>query len=405
MGFGAVVLALTGAEALYADMGHFGRRPIQMAWLRLVLPALVLNYFGQGASLIRHPSALENPFFMLTPQWALLPLILLATMATVIASQAVISGAYSLTRQAIQFGFSPRMRILHTSVKEVGQIYLPFVNWALLVAVCVVILTFRSSTSLSAAYGIAVTGTMLISTILFSIVAHKSWNWSFPAVLYITMLFLVIDLTFFTANIFKVAHGGWLPLAIGLFIFTLLSTWRLGSAILDKRFAEHELSVNDFVENLNQFPLTRVQGTAVFLTGGGKGVPQALLHNLKHNKVLHERVVLLHISNEGDIPYVDNADKVEINELCPTVWSVVAHYGFMETPDLNEIMLLCAERGLVFEMLDTSFFISFTSLVPGKTHTGMARWRKYLYVWMDNNAMKTTDFFRIPTNRVVEMGA
>ena len=403
LGLGAVVLALTGAEALYADMGHFGRKPIRMAWFSLVLPSLVLNYFGQGALLLSNPEAIENPFFLLAPDWALLPLVGLATAATVIASQAVISGAYSLTRQAIQLGFCPRMLIRHTSTEEIGQIYLPFVNWALLCAVLVVVVSFGSSTSLAAAYGIAVTGTMVITSILFFIVASRNWNWPMPAAIALTTLFLTIDLSFFGANILKVAHGGWLPLVIGLAIFTPLSTWRMGREILFQRINEQSLPVDVFVENLEAFPPTRVPGTAVFMTSTAHGVPHALLHNLKHNKVLHERVVLMTIKTEEE-PFTDDDERVEIQQLSSSFWRVIAHYGFKQTPDMQDIIVHSAKAGLNFEIMETSFFLSRETLVS-TSRPGMARWRERLFVWMSKNALRATDFFQIPTNRVVELGA
>jgi len=398
---GAVVLSLTGAEALYADMGHFGRKPIQHAWFGLVLPALVLNYFGQGALLLNHPEAIANPFFMLAPKWGLLPLIILATFATVIASQAVISGAFSLTRQAIQLGYCPRMVIAHTSAREIGQIYLPFVNWALLVAVLIVTVSFGSSENLAAAYGIAVTGTMVITSLLFFVVAHVNWRWPLPLAAGLTALFLVIDLTFFSANILKVTHGGWLPLTIGLVVFITMNTWKLGRELLFERIREHALPLEEFIANIEQYPPTRVQGTAVFLTGTTHGVPHAMLHNLKHNKVLHERVVLLTINTE-DTPYVDN--KVDVAQLSGSFWRVVAHYGFMENPDIDDIVLACKQHDLVFDLMDTSFFLSRETLIS-TDRPGMAPWREHLFLWMSKNALRATDFFQIPTNRVVELGA
>ncbi|MCW3480223.1 low affinity potassium transporter Kup [Neisseriaceae bacterium JH1-16] len=400
---GAVVLALTGAEALYADMGHFGRKPIQIAWFSVVLPGLVLNYFGQGALLLNDPKTIENPFFYLAPQWAVLPLIILATLATVIASQAVISGAYSLTRSAIQLGYCPRMKITHTSAREIGQIYLPFVNWALLVAVMVVVLTFRSSDNLAAAYGIAVTGTMAITSILFYVVARHEWKWSLPVAGGLTGLFLAFDLTFFSANLLKVTHGGWLPLAIGVVIFTLLSTWKRGRELLFERIQEHALPIDSFVENIEAYPPTRVEGTAVFLTGTTHGVPHALLHNLKHNKVLHERVVFLTVRTE-DMSYVDDADRVQVEQLSPSFWRVIARYGFMESPDQQDILQHCEKAGLSLELMETSFFLSRETLIS-TARPGMARWREKLFVWMSKNALRATDFFQIPTNRAVELGA
>lgn len=398
---GAVVLALTGAEALYADMGHFGRKPIQYAWFGLVLPALLLNYFGQGALLLRDPTAISNPFFLLAPKWALLPMIALATAATVIASQAVISGAFSLTRQAIQLGYCPRMVILHTSAREIGQIYLPFINWALLVAVLVVTVSFGSSESLAAAYGMAVTGTMVITSMLFFVVARINWHWPLPLAAGLTLLFLLFDVTFFGANLLKLAHGGWLPLTIGMVVFAILNTWKLGRELIQQRYREHDLPLDDFIENIEGYPPTRVQGTAVFMTSSTMGVPHALLHNLKHNKVLHDRVVILTVSTE-DIPY--SHQRIEINQLSASFWRIVAHYGFMETPNINDIVNAGAACGLTFDLMDTSFFLSRETLISSD-HPGMARWREKLFVWMSKNALRATDFFEIPINRVVELGA
>ena len=400
---GSVVLALTGAEALYADMGHFGKTPIRRAWFSLVLPGLGLNYFGQGALLMSNPAAIKNPFFLLAPDWALLPMIALATLATVIASQAVISGAYSLTRQAILLGYCPRLEVNHTSEKEIGQIYMPFINWALLVAVLVVVLTFKTSSSLAAAYGIAVTGTMLITTALFFVVARVNWRWPLPLALGITLLFGVIDTAFFAANIHKVADGGWLPLVMGMVIFTLMSTWKQGRDILFKRLREQALPLDDFIHNLEAYPPARVEGTAVFLTSTLHGVPHALLHNLKHNKVLHERVVLMTVRTE-DVPYVAEEERLEIVQMSASFWRVMARYGFKEDPNVLEVLDMCANEGFQMELMDTSFFLSRETIVS-TDHPGMARWREKVFVWMSKNALRATDFFQVPTNRVVELGA
>lgn len=400
---GSVVLALTGAEALYADMGHFGKTPIRRAWYGLVLPALVLNYFGQGALLMLKPETIKNPFFLLAPQWALLPLIILATLATVIASQAVISGAYSLTRQAIQLGYSPRMEISHTSENEIGQIYLPFVNWALLVAVLVVVMIFQSSDNLASAYGIAVTGTMLITTLLFFVVARVNWRWPLPLALGITIFFGIIDTAFFSANLLKLFSGGWLPLVLGMLIFMLMTTWKQGRKLLFDRLREQALPLDGFIENLESYPPTRVQGTAVFLTSTLHGVPHALLHNLKHNKVLHDRIVLMTIRTE-DVPYISDDSRLEVVQLSPSFWRVVARYGFKEDPSVLNVLTLCEADGLAFELMDTSFFLSRETIISTE-RPGMARWRERLFVWMSKNALRATDFFQIPTNRVVELGA
>lgn len=400
---GSVVLALTGAEALYADMGHFGKTPIRRAWFSLVLPGLALNYFGQGALLMRDPSAIKNPFFILAPDWGLVPLIVLATLATVIASQAVISGAYSLSRQAIQLGYSPRMEVQHTSAQEIGQIYMPFINWLLLIAVMVVVLTFRSSGSLAAAYGIAVTGTMLITTALFFVVARVNWRWPLPLALGITIFFGLIDFAFFSANFHKIADGGWLPLAMGAVIFLLMSTWKRGRELLFHRLREQALPLEGFIENLEAFPPARVEGTAVFLTSTLHGVPHALLHNLKHNKVLHERVVLMTVRTE-DVPYIAEDDRLDVVQMSASFWRVVARYGFKEDPNVLQVLEMCAKEGLEMELMDTSFFLSRETIVA-TGHPGMARWREKLFVWMSKNALRATDFFQIPTNRVVELGA
>ncbi|MBM2885537.1 low affinity potassium transporter Kup [Chromobacterium amazonense] len=400
---GSVVLALTGAEALYADMGHFGKTPIRRAWFSLVLPGLALNYFGQGALLMRDPSAIKNPFFILAPDWGLLPLIILATLATVIASQAVISGAYSLSRQAIQLGYSPRMEVQHTSAQEIGQIYMPFINWLLMIAVLIVVLTFRSSESLAAAYGIAVTGTMLITTLLFFVVARVNWRWPLPLALGITLVFGIIDLAFFSANFHKIADGGWLPLAMGAVIFLLMSTWKRGRELLFNRLREQALPLDGFIENLEAFPPARVQGTAVFLTSTLHGVPHALLHNLKHNKVLHERVVLMTVRTE-DVPYISDDDRLDIVQMSASFWRVVARYGFKEDPNVLQVIEMCAKEGFEMELMDTSFFLSRETIVP-TDHPGMALWREKLFVWMSKNALRATDFFQVPTNRVVELGA
>ncbi|POA97592.1 low affinity potassium transporter Kup [Chromobacterium sinusclupearum] len=400
---GSVVLALTGAEALYADMGHFGKTPIRRAWFALVLPGLALNYFGQGALLMRDPSAIKNPFFILAPDWGLVPLIVLATLATVIASQAVISGAYSLSRQAIQLGYSPRMEVQHTSAQEIGQIYMPFINWLLMIAVLIVVLTFRSSDSLAAAYGIAVTGTMLITTLLFFVVARVNWRWPLPLALGITLVFGIIDLAFFSANFHKIADGGWLPLAMGAVIFLLMSTWKRGRELLFNRLREQALPLDGFIENLEAFPPARVQGTAVFLTSTLHGVPHALLHNLKHNKVLHERVVLMTVRTE-DVPYISDEDRLDIVQMSASFWRVVARYGFKEDPNVLQVIEMCAKEGFEMELMDTSFFLSRETIVP-TDHPGMALWREKLFVWMSKNALRATDFFQVPTNRVVELGA
>ncbi|RXZ44002.1 low affinity potassium transporter Kup [Crenobacter cavernae] len=403
LALGSVVLAITGAEALYADMGHFGRRPIRLAWFFYVLPALALNYFGQGAVILADPAAVSSPFFHLAPDWALLPLVVLATLATVIASQAVISGVFSLTRQAVQQGLLPRMSILHTSEMEIGQIYIPIVNWALLVSVIIVVAGFQSSSALAGAYGIAVTGTMVITSLLTSTVALRNWRW--PALLVLPVLagFLVIDVPFFAANALKIWHGGWLPLVIGFMVFMLMTTWRRGREILLERLSEQAIPLEGFIEGIEAYPPTRVEGTAVFLTSTAKGLPHALLHNLKHNRVLHERVVLMTMRSVDD-PYVPEEERVKVSRLSESFWRVEAYYGFKETPDVHDVITDCAKQGLVFELMETSFFLSRETLVS-TDRPGMARWREKLFMWMGKNSLRATDFFQIPTNRVVELGA
>ncbi|MCL6263365.1 low affinity potassium transporter Kup [Craterilacuibacter sp. RT1T] len=400
---GSVVLAITGTEALYADMGHFGKSPIRRAWFALVLPALVLNYFGQGALILAEPAAVKNPFFNLAPDWAMYPLVGLATFATVIASQAVISGVFSLTRQAVQLGYIPRLSILHTSEKEIGQIYIPMINWALLAAVIVVVVAFGSSSNLAAAYGIAVTGTMVITTLLAATVARRNWRWPLWAVAPATALFLFIDVPLFAANIHKISAGGWLPLVIGAVMFILMTTWKRGRSLLAERLDEQAIPLDSFIENMEAYPPTRVAGTAVFMTSSSYGVPHAMLHNLKHNKVLHERVVLLTIRTK-DEPYVDPEERLAITRLSDSFWQVLADYGYKETPDVNAILAQCEVQGLAFEVMDTSFFLSRETLIS-TDRPGMARWREKLFVGMSRNALKATDFFQIPTNRVVELGA
>jgi KUP system potassium uptake protein len=400
---GSVVLAVTGGEALYADMGHFGAKPIRYAWFGLVLPALLLNYFGQGALLLDNPKTLENPFFHLAPTWGLLPLIVLATLATVIASQAVISGAFSLTRQAVLLGYIPRVTITHTSEHEIGQIYIPIVNWLLLAAVVTVVLMFQSSSSLAAAYGIAVTGTMLITTLLAFIVARNNWHWPLPAALALCSVFAIVDIAFFSANLLKLFQGGWLPLVIGFALFVLMTTWRKGRELVFERMSELAIPLDGFVEGLEAYPPTRVEGTSVFMTSTSKGVPSALLHNLKHNKILHERVVLMTIRTQ-DEPFVRQAERVKISRMSNSFWRVEAFYGFKEAPDVHEVLELCGQQGLHFELMETSFFLSRETLISTE-RPGMARWREKLFVWMSKNALRATDFFQVPTNRVVELGA
>ena len=399
---GAVVLAVTGGEALYADMGHFGKIPIRYAWLGFVFPALVLNYLGQGALLLRNPDAAQNPFFLLAPQWALYPMIVLATLATVIASQAVITGAFSVTRQAIQLGYIPRMQVRHTSDQEIGQIYIPFINWILLAGVALLVLGFESSDNLASAYGIAVTGTMAIDTILAFTVVWALWKWPLPIVLGGAAFFLVIDLAFFGANLPKVIHGGWFPLAIAVVVFTLLSTWKNGRKLLFQRMQKDDIDLSAFIEGIAAFDHQRVSGTAIFLHATGKGVPHALLHNLSHNKVLHERVVILTAITE-EVPSIPDAERIRLTELGSGFYRLEVRFGFREEPDIPQALKLCDALGLHFEMMETSFFLSRETLIPTKL-PGMALWRESIFAAMAQNAESAMRFFKLPVNRVVELG-
>jgi len=399
---GNVVLAVTGAEALYADMGHFGRKPIARAWFAFVLPALVLNYFGQGALILADPAEAANPFFHSAPQWALYPLIGLATVATVIASQAVISGAFSVTRQAMQLGFVPRMEVQHTSEKEAGQIYVPAVNWGLMLAVMILVLGFKSSNNLAAAYGIAVTGDMVITSILATVVVAKSWQWGWARASALFACFLVVELIFLAANILKIPDGGWFPLVAGMGVFVLMTTWKRGRQLLAERLQGERLELSLFLDSLAASMPTRVFGTSVFLNADPKGVPHALLHNLMHNKVLHERVVLVSVQF-FDVPYVPDIDRVEVRQLKENFWSVVIQYGFKDDPNIPEALLLCADAGLEFSSLETSYFIGRETLIPS-LNSDMAFWREKIFVAMFRNAGSATAFFKIPSNRVVELG-
>jgi KUP system potassium uptake protein len=399
---GAVVLAVTGGEALYADMGHFGKRPIRLAWFGYVLPALVLNYFGQGALLLHEPEAAHNPFYRLVPDWALYSMVVLSTVATVIASQAVISGAFSVTRQAIQLGYAPRMNITHTSEREIGQIYIPFINWILLIGVLVLVLGFQSSSNLAAAYGIAVTGTMAIDTVLAFVVVRSLWGWNWGVTVAGMVAFLSIDLSFLGANALKFFQGGWFPVMIGLAVFTILATWKRGRAILRERLQELAIALEPFLESVAQHPPTRVPGTAIFLTTSIEGVPHALMHNLKHNKVLHERVVVLTVVFQ-DIPHIDASERIEVWPLGNNFYKVFVIYGFKDETNIPKSLELCAPHGLEFNMMDTSFFLSRETLIATR-RPGMALWREKLFVSMSRNAGSVTTYFQIPSNRVVELG-
>ena len=399
---GAVVLAVTGTEALYADMGHFGRGPIRLGWFAVVWPSLLANYFGQGALLLRDPQAVENPFYLLAPAWFLVPLVVLATAATVIASQAVISGAFSLTRQAIQLGLLPRMQIRHTSAREEGQIYIPLVNWLLLAGVVFLVIEFRSSTGLAAAYGMAVTGAMMVDTLLVGAVMTMLWHWPRPVAAVIVAVLLAIDLTFFAANTLKFVAGGWLPLTIACALFVVLTTWRRGRQILSVRQKESAVGRDEFIDVMAD-DLPRVPGTAVFMTGTREVVPGALLHNLKHNKVLHERVVFMTVQAEEE-PYVSDAERVDIKDLGKNFFRVLVRYGFMQQPDIPAVLERCTRAGLPFNMMETTFVLGREWVIPTDL-PGMALWREHLFAWMMRNSGSATDFFRIPPNRVVELGS
>ena len=399
---GAVVLAITGVEALYADMGHFGKVPIRLAWFSVVLPSLVLNYFGQGALLLSDPKAIKNPFFLLAPDWALIPMLILATLATVIASQAVISGVFSLTRQAVRLGYLPGMRIIHTSERESGQIYIPVINWVLYFAVLIVIISFEHSSNLAAAYGIAVTGTMVLTAMLSCTVAVKNWHWNKLAVAVILVLMLCIDVPLFTANLVKIFSGGWLPLCLGLVMFIIMTTWKSERFRLLRRMHEHGNSLEAMIASLEKAPPVRVPGTAVYMSRALNVIPFAMLHNLKHNKVLHERVVLLTLRTE-DAPYVHNVRRVTIEQLSPTFWRVVASYGWRETPNVEEIFHRCGLEGLNCRMMETSFFMSHESLIIGK-RPWYLRLRGKLFMALQRNALRAPDQFEIPPNRVIELG-
>ncbi|MBK7414093.1 MAG: potassium transporter Kup [Dechloromonas sp.] len=400
---GAVVLCITGAEALYADMGHFGAKPIQYAWLGYVMPALIINYFGQGALLLADPSAIENPFYRLAPEWALYPLVILSTIATVIASQAVISGAFSITQQAIQLGYTPRLEVQHTSDQEIGQIYLPALNWLLLVSIIALVIGFGSSSNLAAAYGIAVTGTMLITNILAIAVAVRLWDWSPLRAILGALPFIVIDLGFFLANSVKIPDGGWFPLAFGLAIFILLTTWKRGRELLHNRLAADALQLKPFIEDVSLNGISRVPGTAIFMTPDPDSVPHALLHSLKHYKALHEQVIILSV-NVFDVPFVPDIDRVEVRHLAGNFSQVIVQYGFKDEPDIPAALKICHEAGLNIEMMDTSFFLGRETLIP-KLGSEMAYWRELLFVALFRNAGSATAFFKIPSNRVVELGS
>ncbi|RHW17318.1 potassium transporter Kup [Sphingomonas gilva] len=407
LALGSVVLAVTGAEALYADMGHFGRKPIGLSWLCFVLPALMLNYLGQGAMILSQApevaaQTIKNPFFLLAPQELRLPLVILATMATVIASQAVISGAFSVTQQAIQLGFIPRLRITHTSASAAGQIYIPVINWALMWMVMLLVVTFQSSSNLAAAYGIAVTGAMLIDTCLLAVVLFSLWKWNKAIAGVLLAVFFFVDLAYFGANLTKVPDGGWFPLLVGCIAFTLLTTWAKGRKLMIERMREAAMPIKIFISSAAN-SATRVPGTAVFMTSTPDGVPHALLHNLKHNKVLHERVILLTVKI-ADEPFIKQETRCMLDDLGNGFHRLIIRYGFMQEPDVPAALMRLTGCGPEFKMMDTSFFLARQTLLPA-SRPGMAVWREKLFAWMLRNAESAMEFFRLPTNRVVELGS
>lgn len=400
---GAVVLCVTGAEALYADLGHFGKKPIRLAWFSVVMPSLTLNYFGQGALLLNNPDAVKNPFYLMAPEWALLPLVLLATMATVIASQALITGAFSVTKQVIQLGYLPRLNIEHTSVRDTGQIYIPLVNWGLFVTIVLAVVMFRSSSNLAAAYGIAVCTDMLITTILTFYVIRYGWKYPLWLCLSATGVFFVVDFAFFASNLMKLFAGGWFPLVIGGIIFTLMMTWKQGRTLLNEKLRADAIDLPGFLEAVFISPPARVEGTAVFLTAEPGAVPNALLHNLKHNKVLHEQNLFVTVRNH-EVPWIGMDKRLAIESLGHNCWQVVIHYGFKNDPDLPKALEQMRTRGCELEVMTTSYFLSRDVVVP-TIGSGMAPWREKLFAQMHHNASGAADFLNLPNNSVVELGS
>ena len=400
---GAVVLCVTGAEALYADLGHFGKKPIRLAWFAIVMPALTLNYFGQGALLLQEPEAVKNPFYLMAPDWALMPLVVLATIASVIASQALITGAFSVTKQVIQLGYLPRLSILHTSERDTGQIYIPMVNWGLFVTIVLAVVLFRSSSNLAAAYGIAVTLDMLITTVLTFFVIRYRWNYPLVLCLAATGVFFVVDLAFFASNLLKFMDGGWFPLIIGGFVFTLMVTWKDGRQLLNTKLRADWLELSAFLEAVFVMPPARVEGTAVFLTAERGAVPNALLHNLKHNKVLHAQNLFVTVINH-EIPWVSLERRLEIEALGHDCWQVMIHYGFKDDPDVPKALQAMASHGCRLDAMSTSYFLSRDTVIP-TIGGGMSPWREKLFAQMHRNASAAADFLKLPNNSVVELGS
>lgn len=399
---GSVFLVVTGGEALYADMGHFGRRPIRYSWFVMAFPGLVLNYFGQGGLLLSNPDAIANPFYFLAPKWAMAPLVLLSMMATVIASQALISGVFSLTRMAIQLGFWPRITIVHTSSYEIGQIYIPSMNWALFAGVIWLVITFKSSSQLASAYGISVTGTMVITAVLAFEVARQRWGWGMVKALSIFGVFLAIDLVFFSANVVKIPHGGWVSLAMAAVIYTLMTTWQKGRRTLYRKLKERSVSVEDFCQKLLQTPPIRISGTAIYMAGDPWGVPVPLLHNLKHNKVLHERVAILTIMTK-EVPLVSKQNRVEIQEIIPNFYRILVYYGFLEIPKMKHILEALRQNNIHFNIGETTFVLGRETILPSN-EPNMPLWRERLFAFMSKNAARPTAYFKIPPNQVIEVG-
>ena len=399
---GAVFLVVTGAEALYADMGHFGKKPIRLAWVGLVLPALILNYFGQGAVLLARPEMSNHPFYALVPNWAMVPMVLLATVATIIASQAVISGTFSLTQQAIQLGYLPRLRITHTSASHIGQIYIAPVNWLLMICTIALVAGFQTSSKLSAAYGVAVTATMLITSTLFYVVMREIWGWSRPVAVLVSGAFFLIDIPFFAANISKIFHGAWFPLVIGAATFAVMITWEDGREILLNKIKRLTPTLEKFKEILAKDQLQRIKGLAVFLTGNHELVPAALMHNMKHNKIVHSEVIFLTVGTEH-IPRVPNCDKIDVEKLGAGIYRINAHYGFMEQPNIDTIFALSRDKGLKLEMKDASFFLGREKLgISNKPK--MSRWRSGLFIFLSKNSLDASSYFGIPSKQVIEVG-
>ena len=399
---GGVVLAITGAEALYADMGHFGPSPIRIGWFALVMPSLVVNYFGQGALLLSDASAASNPFYRLSPPWALYPMVVLSTIATIIASQAIISGAFSLTQQAIQLGYAPRFDIRHTSAHEKGQVYVPEINWMLMLATLGLVFGFRTSTNLASAYGMAVTATMVITTMLAYVVARQRWGWSVVRATVVTGSFLVVDLAFFAANILKIEHGGWFPLLVGAIVFMIMSTWNTGRKLVLDRLRLAEVPLTKFFAQLSERPPVRVPGTAVFMTARGEGVPPILSHHLTHNKVLHEHVVLLTVLT-GDTPAIAGAERLQVTQLTHGFWRVIVQFGFTQAPNVPEALADARLLGLVLDPADTTYYLAHLTLFA-TDRIGMATWRDKLFIFLSRNARRATNFFHLPPDRVIEIG-